>query len=143
MEHRLVFRFVRSVVDRWFVAPRTTPLWQRAFFLVSCSVLRSLLASERSGVVKTFRCRALPFFMHWTLLPIAIGFSLLGAVTLYFSRNRELFIRIFIPFDELRDSIPELQDDAKFRRGIGWTGILQLVVGIAFGIAALICWIMG
>ena len=32
-----------------------TPLWQRDFFLVNCFVLRSLLASERSGVVKTFR----------------------------------------------------------------------------------------
>ena len=35
--------------------PRTPPLWQRDFFLVNCLVLRSLLASERSGVVKTFR----------------------------------------------------------------------------------------
>ena len=49
-------RFVRSVVAFWFAAPRTSPLWQRDSFLVSCSVLRSLLASERSGVVKTFRC---------------------------------------------------------------------------------------
>ena len=37
--------------------PRTPPLWQREFFLVNCSVLRHLLASERSGVVNTFRCR--------------------------------------------------------------------------------------
>ena len=36
--------------------PRTPPLWQRDFFLVNSFVLRSLLASERSGVVKTFRC---------------------------------------------------------------------------------------
>ena len=39
--------------------PRTRPLWQRGFFLVNCLVLRRLLASVRSGVVKTFRCRAL------------------------------------------------------------------------------------
>jgi len=31
------------------------PLWQREFFLVNCLVLRRLLTSERSGVVKTFR----------------------------------------------------------------------------------------
>ena len=40
----------------WFVTPRTPPLWQRGFFLVNCLVLRRLLASVRSGVVKTFRC---------------------------------------------------------------------------------------
>ena len=39
----------------WFVTPRTPPLWQRWFFLVNCLVLRRLLASARSGVVKTFR----------------------------------------------------------------------------------------
>ena len=42
----------------WFAAPRTPPLWQRGFFLVDCFVLRRLLASVRSGVVKTFRCAA-------------------------------------------------------------------------------------
>ena len=57
LEHRLVRRFVRSVVAFWFAAPRTPPLWQCDFFLVNCSVLRQLLASERSGVVKTFRCQ--------------------------------------------------------------------------------------
>ena len=35
--------------------PRTPRLWQRDFFLLNCSVLRQLLASERSGVVNTFR----------------------------------------------------------------------------------------
>ena len=39
----------------WFAAPRTPPIWQRGFFLVNCLVLRRLLASVRSGVVKTFR----------------------------------------------------------------------------------------
>ena len=55
LERRLVCRFVRSVVARWLATPRTPPLWQRDFFLVNSFVLRSLLASERSGVVKTFR----------------------------------------------------------------------------------------
>ena len=39
----------------WFSTPRTPPLRQRGFFFVNCLVLRHLLASERSGVVKTFR----------------------------------------------------------------------------------------
>ena len=55
LEHHLVCRLVRSGVAFWFATPRTPPLWQRHFFLVNCLVLRSLLASERSGVVKTFR----------------------------------------------------------------------------------------
>ena len=55
LEHRSVCGFVRSVVAFWFAAPRTPPLWQRAFFLVNLFVLRRLLASVRSGVVKTFR----------------------------------------------------------------------------------------
>ena len=59
LERRLVCRFVRSVVARWLATPRTPPLWQRDFFLVNSFVLRSLLASERSGVVKTFRCATL------------------------------------------------------------------------------------
>ena len=50
----------RSVVAFWFAAPWTPPLWQRGFFLVNCLVLRRLLASVRSGVVKTFRCAAQP-----------------------------------------------------------------------------------
>jgi hypothetical protein len=39
----------------WFATLRTPPLWQRGFSLVNCLVSRRLLASERSGVVKTFR----------------------------------------------------------------------------------------
>ena len=55
LEHHTVCKFACFVVAFWFATPRTPPLWQREFFLVNCSVLRSLLASERSGVVKTFR----------------------------------------------------------------------------------------
>ena len=55
VEHHLACNVVRSVVAFWFAMPRTPPLWQRDFFLVNCLVLRRLLASERSGVVKTFR----------------------------------------------------------------------------------------
>ena len=55
LEHRSVCGFIRSVVAFWFATPRTPPLWQRDLFLVNWSVLRLLLASERSGVVKTFR----------------------------------------------------------------------------------------
>ena len=55
LEHRLVCRFVRSVVAFWFATPRTPPLWQRVFFLVNLLQMRRFLASERSGVVKTFR----------------------------------------------------------------------------------------
>ena len=36
--------------------------WQRAFILVSCFVLRRLLASVRSGVVNTFRYANLAVF---------------------------------------------------------------------------------
>ena len=55
VEHHLACNVVRSVVAFWFAMPRTPHLWQRDFFLVNCLVLRRLLASERSGVVKTFR----------------------------------------------------------------------------------------
>ena len=64
VEHRLVCRFVRSVVANWFAAPRTPPLWQRDFFLVNYSLLRRFLASERSGVVKTFRWTAQRHVLH-------------------------------------------------------------------------------
>ena len=47
--------YVRFVVAFWFAEPWTPHLWQRGFFLVNCFVLRRLLASARSGVVKTFR----------------------------------------------------------------------------------------
>ena len=52
----MVCQFYRFGDVFWFAAPRTPPLWQRGFFLVNCLVLRHLLASVRSGVVKTFRC---------------------------------------------------------------------------------------
>ena len=48
--------FDHSVIAFWFATPRTPPLWQRDFFLINCLQLRSLSASVRSGVVKTFRC---------------------------------------------------------------------------------------
>ena len=71
LEHHLVYRFVRPVVAFWFATPRTPPLWQRDFFLVNCSVLRSLSASERSGVVKTFRC--VPHFIRRNTCSTADG----------------------------------------------------------------------
>ena len=55
LEHHLVCHIAPCGGVFWFATPRTPPLWQRDFFLVNCSVLRSLSASERSGVVKTFR----------------------------------------------------------------------------------------
>ena len=59
MEHYLVCHVAHFGDALWFATPRTPPLWQRGFFLVNCLVLRRLLASVRSGVVKTFRwaCR--------------------------------------------------------------------------------------
>ena len=55
LELRWVCLAIRFDDIEWFVAPRTPPLWQRRFLLVNCLVLRRLLASARSGVVKTFR----------------------------------------------------------------------------------------
>ena len=55
LETRMICHVDRFGDAFWFATPRTPPLWQRDFFLVNCSVLRSLSASERSGVVKTFR----------------------------------------------------------------------------------------
>ena len=58
--HRLVCSVSRFGGVFWFATPRTPPLWQCDFFLVNRRVLRSLLASVRSGVVKTFRCATQP-----------------------------------------------------------------------------------
>ena len=57
LECRLVCQIARFDRMFRFAAPRTPPLWQRGFFLVNCLVLRRLLTSVRSGVVKTFRCK--------------------------------------------------------------------------------------
>ena len=80
LERRLVCRFVRSVVARWLATPRTPPLWQRDFFLVNSFVLRSLLASERSGVVKTFRCRDEIMSRKWiAILSVAALVAILAS----------------------------------------------------------------
>ena len=56
LETRLICHVDRFGDAFWFATPRTPPLWQRRFFLVNCFMLRRLLTSVRSGVVKTFRC---------------------------------------------------------------------------------------
>ena len=57
LEHLVVCQVVPFGNAIWFATTRTPPLWQRGFFLVNCLVLRRLLASMRSGVLKTFRCQ--------------------------------------------------------------------------------------
>ena len=67
--------------------PRTPPLWQRDFFLVNCFVLRSLLASERSGVVKTFRCATKSYEMDASNAPTAKQGQYLAFIYYYTKLN--------------------------------------------------------
>ena len=76
------------------------------------------------------------------LLFAAIGFTMVAAVTLFFSSRRRLFIRTFARPEELRDVILGMpRDNATFRRGMRSMALLQFSLAACLWIAFFISWL--
>jgi hypothetical protein len=53
------------------------------------------------------------------------GFFFISSLTWLFSSRRKLFIRAFVPADELRQAVRDMRDDDEFRRGMRSIAYLQ------------------
>ena len=60
------------------------------------------------------------------------------SLTWYFSTRRKLFIRVFVPKDELKVALRGLPDDVQFRRSFRTCALLQLVVATVVLVAVIV-----
>jgi hypothetical protein len=71
-------------------------------------------------------------------MPIAFfGFSFIAALTWVFSYRPRLFIRVFVPREELREAIRGILRDPNFGRGMRFMALLQFSVAVIFGLIGL------
>jgi hypothetical protein len=70
-----------------------------------------------------------------------IGFSSIAALTWFFSYRPRLFVRMFVPRDELRGAIRGILRDPNFGRGMRVIALLQFSVAAVIGIIGLCLWL--
>jgi hypothetical protein len=71
-------------------------------------------------------------------VPIAfVGFSSIAALTWFFSYRPRLFVRVFVPRDDLRGAIHGILRDPNFGRCMRFMALLQFSVAALFGVIAL------
>jgi hypothetical protein len=69
---------------------------------------------------------------------IAAGaFFLIGCITFFFSTRRKLFLRIFVPPEELWKTARSILRDPSFTQGMRAMAILQMGVGIIMALVSL------
>jgi hypothetical protein len=66
-----------------------------------------------------------------------IGFFSIAGLTWFFSSRPRLFIRVFVPADELRGAARGILRDPHFGRGMRFMALLQAAVATAITVA---CW---
>jgi hypothetical protein len=75
-------------------------------------------------------------------MPMAfVGFSLVASLTWFFSNRPRLFVRVFVPRDELRGAVRGILRDPNFGRGMRFIALLQFAVAAVFGLVALWLWL--
>jgi len=70
-----------------------------------------------------------------------VGFSFIAALTLFFSFRPRLYIRVFVPRDDLRYAVRAFLRDPNFGRDMRVMALLQFSVAIAFGLFGLWHWL--
>jgi hypothetical protein len=70
-------------------------------------------------------------------LIVPAGFFAIACLTWFFSARRDLFIRTFLPSDELQTCVRSLPRGDDFRKGMRTIAVIQFVVAMLFAIAAL------
>ncbi len=85
-------------------------------------VLASLVNGPDSGSVECVAC---------------CGFTVIAALTFFFSFQRKLFFRVFIPREAWREAARSLPKDPDFGRGFRIIAALQFVVAMIIGAVGL------
>jgi hypothetical protein len=70
-----------------------------------------------------------------------LAFSLVAALTWFFSCHPRLFIRVFVPRDEWRHSIRGILRDPNFSRGMRVIALLQFAAAVVLGSVGLWLWL--
>ena len=65
------------------------------------------------------------------------GFSAIAALTYFFSSRRRLFVRVFVPPEELRSVLRGLPRDPEFKRSMRTISLLQFAFASVFGLVGL------
>lgn len=74
------------------------------------------------------------------LIYTTICFLAVAGLTWFFSSRPRLFIRLFVPADELRRAVRGILRDSQFTQGMRVIALLQVAVATAIGVAAVWCW---
>jgi hypothetical protein len=72
-----------------------------------------------------------------TLLMAWVGFSTIAGLTWFFSTRPRLFVRVFVPREELWSAGRQFLRRDEFRRGMRQMAGLQFGVACAFGLVGL------
>ena len=72
------------------------------------------------------------------LLFSSLGFTSIALLTLFFSTRRKLFIRTFVPSDDLREFLRGQRQNPDFGRGMRTIAYLQLLISGGLWIAFLV-----
>ena len=72
-----------------------------------------------------------------TMLIAFVGFSAIAAMTWFFSYRPRLFIRVFVPQDDLRVAVRGILRDPNFGRGMRIMALLQFFVAAIIGASGL------
>jgi hypothetical protein len=70
-----------------------------------------------------------------------VSFSFIAGLSWFFSYRPRLFIRVFVPRDELRGAIRGILKDPNFGNGIRVMALLQSIVAAVFGLIAFWLWL--
>jgi hypothetical protein len=72
----------------------------------------------------------------------AVGFAMVASLTWFFSSRPRLFIRIFVPRDNLRDAVRGFLREPNSRRGMRTIAMLQFGVAILILLGAFVAWML-
>ncbi len=68
----------------------------------------------------------------------AVGFFLIGCLTWFFSTRRKLFMRLFVPREELWKTARTIPRDRSYTQGMRSIALLQMGIGIILGFVLLV-----
>jgi hypothetical protein len=66
-----------------------------------------------------------------------VGFSCIAALTWFFSYRPRLFVRVFVPREDLRGAVRAILRDPKFGPAMRVIALLQFLAGAVVGLVSL------
>lgn len=75
-------------------------------------------------------------------MPLAFAsFSAIAGLSWFFSYRPRLFVRVFVPREELRTAVRGILRDPNFGRGMRTIALLQFGVAAVFGLVGMWLWL--